>query len=210
MCSPTGCCARAGRSETMFMGAATMAPLIRQLIPHADIQTRERLSNSDLCRRRQADQTAQAQRRRRLLGRERLRDRRIDPPPARRRGGGDGLAFSPRTRNAQVELFQSGEVDFLVATDAIGMGLNMDLDHVAFAGLRKFDGRRTRWLHPQEIGQIGGRAGRYRRDGTFGVTGDAPDIDADVAAAVEAHAFAPVHGARNGATRGSISIRCRA
>src|SRR5438552_2044500 len=81
----------------------------------------------------------------------------------RQRGGAAVVmgSLSPRTRNAQVALYQSGEVDFLVATDAIGMGLNMDVDHVAFAGLRKFDGRRTRFLHPQEIGQIAGRAGRY-------------------------------------------------
>ena len=129
----------------------------------------------------------------------------------RQRGGAAVVmgSLSPRTRNAQVELFQSGEVDFLVATDAIGMGLNMDVDHVAFAGLRKFDGRRTRWLHAQEIGQIAGRAGRFRRDGTFGVTGDAPDIDPDVVAAVEGHVFPSVRR-RNGATPGSISSRCRA
>src|SRR6185369_14674003 len=89
----------------------------------------------------------------------------------------------------------SGEVDFLVATDAIGMGLNMDVDHVAFAGLRKFDGKRTRWLYPQEIGQIAGRAGRYQRDGTFGVTGEAEDMDPDLVEAVENHQFEPVAGA---------------
>ena len=110
-------------------------------------------------------------------------------------------SLSPRTRNAQVALFQSGEVDFLVATDAIGMGLNMDVDHVAFAGLRKFDGRRTRWLYPQEIGQIAGRAGRYRKDGTFGVTGEAPDMDAEIVAAVEGHAFRAGWRRPNGATR---------
>ena len=116
----------------------------------------------------------------------------------RQRGGAAVVmgSLSPRTRNAQVALYQSGEVDFLVATDAIGMGLNMDVDHVAFAGLRKFDGRRTRWLHPQEIGQIAGRAGRYRRTATFGVTGDAPDIDPDLVAAVEGHVFPAGHGRR--------------
>ena len=92
-------------------------------------------------------------------------------------------------------LYQSGEVDFLVATDAIGMGLNMDVDHVAFAGLRKFDGKRTRWLHAQEIGQIAGRAGRYRTDGTFGVTGDAPEMDEDLVEAVENHRFEPLTAA---------------
>ena len=92
-------------------------------------------------------------------------------------------------------LYQSGEVDFLVATDAIGMGLNMDVDHVAFAGLRKFDGKRTRCLYPQEVGQIAGRAGRYQRDGTFGVTGEADDMDEDLVRAVEEHHFEPVTGA---------------
>ena len=104
-------------------------------------------------------------------------------------------SLSPRTRNAQVNLFQSGEVDFLVATDAIGMGLNMDVDHVAFAGLRKFDGRRLRGLYSQEIAQIAGRAGRFRKDGAFGVTGDAPDLDPDIVAAVEGHVFPSVMAA---------------
>ena len=115
----------------------------------------------------------------------------------RQRGGAAVVmgSLSPRTRNAQVALFQSGEVDFLVATDAIGMGLNMDVDHVAFAGLRKFDGRRTRWLHAHEIGQIAGRAGRYRSDGAFGVTGECPDLDPDLVAAVEGHVFPPVMAA---------------
>ena len=101
-------------------------------------------------------------------------------------------SLSPRTRNAQVALYQSGEVDFLVATDAIGMGLNMDVDHVAFAGLHKFDGRRGRDLHPQEVAQIAGRAGRYRRDGTFGVTGGCRDMDESVVEAVENHVFEAV------------------
>ena len=104
-------------------------------------------------------------------------------------------SLSPRTRNAQVNLFQSGEVDFLVATDAIGMGLNMDVDHVAFAGLHKFDGRRRRGLYSQEIAQIAGRAGRFRKDGAFGVTGDAPDLDPDIVAAVEGHVFPSVMAA---------------
>ena len=82
-------------------------------------------------------------------------------------------ALSPRTRNAQVDMYQNGEVDYLVATDAIGMGLNLDINHVAFSALRKFDGRRMRDLQPNELAQIAGRAGRYQRDGTFGVTGEA-------------------------------------
>ena len=180
-----------GRSETMFMGAATMAPLVRQLVPHAHIEARERLSTLSYVG---SAKLTKLPKRSAVVAFSAENVYAIAELIRRQRGGAAVVmgSLSPRTRNAQVELFQSGEVDFLVATDAIGMGLNMDLDHVAFAGLRKFDGRRTRWLQPQEIGQIGGRAGRYRRDGTFGVTGDAPEIDTEVVAAVENHAFAPV------------------
>ena len=183
-----------GRSETMFMGAATMAPLVRQLVPHAHIETRERLSTLSYVG---AAKLTKLPKRSAVVAFSTENVYAIAELIRRQRGGAAVVmgSLSPRTRNAQVDLFQSGEVDFLVATDAIGMGLNMDLDHVAFAGLRKFDGRRTRWLNPQEIGQIGGRAGRYRRDGTFGVTGEAPDLDPEVAAAVEAHAFAPLQAA---------------
>ena len=85
-------------------------------------------------------------------------------------------SLSPKTRNAQVSLYQSGDVDFLVATDAIGMGINMDLDNVYFSNVKKFDGKKLRRLKMQEIGQIAGRAGRYLNDGTFGLTGDCEDI----------------------------------
>jgi len=101
-------------------------------------------------------------------------------------------ALSPRTRNAQVEMFQSGEVDYLVATDAIGMGLNLDLHHVAFASDRKFDGFGFRRLNPSEFGQIAGRAGRYMRDGTFGTTGRCPAFEPELAEAIEEHHFDPV------------------
>ncbi|WP_158816722.1 helicase-related protein [Methylocapsa sp. S129] len=183
-----------GRAETMLLGAATIAPLIRRLCPDVEIQFRERFSQLT------------------YSGSKKLT--RLPPRSAivafsseavyaiaeliRRQRGGAAVvmgSLSPRTRNAQVALFQSGEVDFLVATDAIGMGLNMDVDHVAFAALRKFDGRRSRWLYAQEIGQIAGRAGRYRKDGTFGVTGECPDMDADLVAAVEGHVFPPVEAA---------------
>ena len=98
-------------------------------------------------------------------------------------------ALSPRTRNAQVALYQNGDVDFLVATDAIGMGLNLDLDHVAFAGIRKFDGQSHRELTPAELGQIAGRAGRHMNDGTFGVTGQVPPFDSDLVDRLENHSF---------------------
>ncbi|MDX1737220.1 MAG: helicase-related protein, partial [Alphaproteobacteria bacterium] len=101
-------------------------------------------------------------------------------------------ALSPATRNAQVAMYQAGEVDYLVATDAIGMGLNMDVDHVAFASMRKYDGHRLRPLRPWEIGQIAGRAGRHMNDGTFGVTNNLPDLDEDMVELVESHEFTPI------------------
>jgi ATP-dependent RNA helicase SUPV3L1/SUV3 len=183
-----------GSSETMLMGAATVASLIRQLCPDAEIQFRERLSQLSY-----AGPTKLT----RLPSRSAIVAFSAEAVYAiaeliRRQRGGAAVvmgSLSPRTRNAQVALFQSGEVDFLVATDAIGMGLNMDVDHVAFAGLRKFDGRRLRGLYSQEIAQIAGRAGRFRKDGAFGVTGDAPDLDPDVVAAVEGHVFSSVMAA---------------
>jgi ATP-dependent RNA helicase SUPV3L1/SUV3 len=183
-----------GKSETMLLGAATVAPLIRRLCPHAEIRFRERFSQLIYDG---AKKLTRLPRRSAVVAFSAEAVYAIAELIRRQRGGAAVVmgSLSPRTRNAQVELFQSGEVDFLVATDAIGMGLNMDVDHVAFAGLRKFDGRRTRWLGAQEIGQIAGRAGRYRRDGTFGVTGDCPEMDADQVAAVEGHVFPAVAAA---------------
>src|SRR4029078_12535374 len=111
---------------------------------------------------------------------------------SRRTGGRTAVvlgALSPRTRNAQVALYQSGDVEFLVATDAIGMGLHLDLDNLAFSALRKFDGQNHRNLTPGEIGQIAGRAGRHMNDGTFGVTGGTESIDADTIERLETHSF---------------------
>ena len=178
----------------MLLGAATVAPLVRRLCPDAEIQFRERLSTLSYAGQRKLTRLP---RRSAVVAFSADAVYAIAELIRRHRGGAAVVmgSLSPRTRNAQVELFQSGEVDFLVATDAIGMGLNMDVDHVAFAGLRKFDGRRTRGLYSQEIGQIAGRAGRFRRDGAFGVTGDAPDLDPDIVAAVEGHAFPPVQAA---------------
>jgi ATP-dependent RNA helicase SUPV3L1/SUV3 len=188
-----------GRYETMFLGAATMAPLIRALAPDAEIVTRERFS---------ALTYAGAKKISRLPRRSAVVAFAADEVYAiaeliRRQRGGAAVVMgmlSPRTRNAQVALYQSGEVDFLVATDAIGMGLNMDVNHVAFAGFRKFDGRRRRRLHAHEVGQIAGRAGRYRSDGTFGVTGGCEPMGDDIVGAVESHRFEPVAQAqwRNG------------
>ena len=110
----------------------------------------------------------------------------------RRQKGGAAIvmgSLSPKTRNSQVELYQSGDVDFLVATDAIGMGINMDLDNVYFSNLRKFDGKKLRKLNLSEIGQIAGRAGRYLNDGTFGITGNCKEINAEEVNLLENHKF---------------------
>ncbi len=183
-----------GRFETMFLGAATMAPLMRRLIPDVEIVTRERLSSLTYAG---SKKLTRLPRRSAIVAFSTEQVYAIAELIRRQRGGAAVVmgSLSPRTRNAQVALFQSGEVDFLVATDAIGMGLNMEVDHVAFAGIRKFDGRRTRWLHAHEIGQIAGRAGRHIRDGTFGVTGECKDLDEDLVEQVVEHRFDPVQGA---------------
>jgi hypothetical protein len=135
-----------------------MAPLVRRLLPDAEIVTRERFSNLTYSG---SKKLTRLPRRSAVVAFSTDAVYAIAELIRRQRGGAAVVmgSLSPRTRNAQVALYQSGEVDFLVATDAIGMGLNMDVDHVAFAGLRKFDGKRTRWLYPQEVGQIAGRAG---------------------------------------------------
>src|ERR1700709_1079011 len=183
-----------GSSETMLMGAATVASLIRRLCPEAEIQFRERLSELTYAG---PKKLTRLPRRSAVVAFSADAVYAIAELIRRQRGGAAVVmgSLSPRTRNAQVALYQSGEVDFLVATDAIGMGLNMDVDHVAFAGLRKFDGRRTRYLHPQQVGQIAGRAGRFRTDRPFGVTGDCDEMDPDLVEAVQEHRFEAVAGA---------------
>jgi len=179
-----------GTCETMLLGAATVAPLVRRLLPNAEIVGRERFSSLTYAG---PKKLTRLPRRSAVVAFSADQVYAIAELIRRQRGGAAVVmgSLSPRTRNAQVALYQSGEVDFLVATDAIGMGLNMDVDHVAFAGLRKFDGKRTRFLHAQEVGQIAGRAGRFQRDGTFGVTGEAEDMDPDLVEAVEQHRFQP-------------------
>ena len=108
----------------------------------------------------------------------------------RRQKGGAAIvmgSLSPKTRNAQVELYQSGDVDYLVATDAIGIGINMDIEQISFSSLKKFDGKKTRRLRTTEISQIAGRAGRYKNDGTFGVTGDCQNLEVDEIERIENH-----------------------
>jgi len=183
-----------GREETLILGSDTLKPMIRELLPEAEIVSRPRFSTL------------------RYSGSVKLS--RLPPRSAvvafsaeqvyalaealRRFRGGAAVvmgALSPATRNAQVAMFQRGEVDYLVATDAIGMGLNMDVAHVAFAGLEKFDGRRDRRLSIAEMAQIAGRAGRHQRDGTFGTLGlgdhGAEFTDQEIEA-IEEHRFRPL------------------
>ncbi|WP_224815744.1 helicase-related protein [Hasllibacter sp. MH4015] len=180
-----------GLHETLFMGADTMRNAIAALVPGAEFLRRERFSQLVY---------AGSKKISRMPGRSAIVGFSVENLYAtaellRRQKGGAAVvmgALSPRTRNAQVELYQNGDVDVLVATDAIGMGLNLDIKHVAFSGLRKFDGRKMRDLWPNELAQIAGRAGRHTADGSFGVTGEAPLLDDQVAEAIVNHRFAPV------------------
>lgn len=180
-----------GLHETLFLGSETMRGAIRRLVPGASFISRPRLStlsHSGHCK------LTRLPRRSAIVAFSAHAVYAIAETVRRQRGGAAVVlgALSPRTRNAQVGLFEAGEVDFLVATDAIGMGLNLGVDHVAFADLDKFDGRRHRILTAAEIGQIAGRAGRYMRDGSFGTTGTAEPFEADLAGRVEEHRFDPV------------------
>jgi len=186
---------RRGYAETMILGSATLAPMIRRLLPDAEIVSRPRFSTLSY---------AEPKKLSRLPKRSAIVAFNAEEVYAlaemlRRHKGGAAVVMgglSPRTRNAQVALYQSGEVDYLVATDAIGMGLNMDIAHVAFASLSKFDGKRHRRLTTPEMAQIAGRAGRHQRDGAFGVvqlgqdavTGFAPEE----VEAIEGHVFPPL------------------
>jgi len=180
-----------GLTETMFLGAETIRPLMRRLIPNVEYVSRPRFSTLS------------------YTGHKKVT--RLPPRSAvvaftvadvfslaeliRRQRGGAAVvlgALSPRARNAQVGMFQAGEVDYLVATDAIGMGLNMDVDHVAFSRIGKFDGRGPRRLNSAEIAQIAGRAGRHMSHGTFGTTAEQGPLDPEIVEAVEAHRFDPL------------------
>ena len=180
-----------GLKETMFLGADTIRPLMRRLVPDAEHVSRPRFSTLSYTGHKKVT---------RLPPRSgviafSIADVFSLAELVRRQRGGTAIvlgALSPRARNAQVGMFQAGEVDYLVATDAIGMGLNMDLHHVAFARLAKFDGRGMRRLSPAEIGQIAGRAGRHMNDGTFGTTADERPLEPEIVSAVEAHKFEPL------------------
>ncbi|MCD7061277.1 helicase-related protein [Pelagibacterium xiamenense] len=182
---------RRGRAETLLLGAQTMEPVLRRLLPHADIQYRPRFSQLTYAG---SKKISRLPRRSAIVAFSSNDVYAIAELLRRERGGAAVVmgALSPRTRNAQVALFQNGDVDFLVATDAIGMGLNLDVTHVAFAADSKYDGRQFRPLTPAEIGQIAGRAGRHMRDGTFGITGGTEPFSDEVVERLEAHEFEPV------------------
>ncbi|GAB1479541.1 helicase-related protein [Paracoccaceae bacterium] len=180
-----------GLHETLFLGAESMRQVIANLVPGVTFLKRDRFSTLSYTGSKKIS---------RMPARSAIVGFSVENVYAiaeliRRTKGGCAVvmgALSPRTRNAQVALYQNGDVDYLVATDAIGMGLNLDIKHVAFSATAKFDGRRMRGLYPQELAQIAGRAGRHTENGTFGVTGEARPFDEDVIEAIENHRFAPV------------------
>lgn len=180
-----------GKSETLLLGAATMRDAIRDLLPDANIVSRPRLSQLSYAGQKKVSRLP---RRSAIVAFSAADVYAIAELVRRQRGGAAVVlgALSPKTRNAQVELYQNGDVDFLVATDAIGMGLNLDVDHVAFAAIRKFDGHRNRDLTPAELGQVAGRAGRHMNNGTFGVTARVEPFSPELVSVLEAHEFDPV------------------
>src|SRR6201996_1554835 len=182
---------RRGRDETLLLGAATMRPIIERLLPGANIVTRPRLSQLEFA----GDRKITRQPRRTAIVAFSADEVYAIAELIRRQHGGAAVvlgSLSPRTRNAQVAMFQSGDVDYLVATDAVGMGLNLDVDHVAFASDRKYDGYQFRRLNPSEFAQIAGRAGRATRDGTFGTTGRCAPFEPELVNALQNHTFESV------------------
>ncbi len=183
------------REETLVLGAATVRPMVERLLPGAHIVSRPRLSMLTYAGEKKLTRLPS---RSAIVAFSAEEVYAIAELIRRQRGGAAVVlgALSPRTRNAQVALYQSGDVDYLVATDAIGMGLNLDVDHVAFASDRKFDGYQFRKLNPAELAQIAGRAGRATRDGTFGTTGPLRSVRAGIGAgARKPHLRAGAHAA---------------
>ncbi len=180
-----------GLHETLLLGADTMRPVLRDLDLNVDTDTRERFSQLSYAG---PAKLTRLPKRSAIVAFSAEEVYAIAELLRRQKGGAAVVmgALSPRTRNAQVELYQAGEVDYLVATDAIGMGLNLDVEQIAFAACAKFDGRRHRTLTPAECGQIAGRAGRFREDGRFSETADCPTFSEELVRRIEDHAFDPV------------------
>ena len=181
-----------GMEETLFMGAETARDVLKTLVPDIRFEHRERFSTLVYDG---PKKLTRLPKRSVIVAFSAAEVYAIAELIRRYRGGAAVVmgGLSPRTRNAQADMFQNGDVDFLVATDAVGMGLNLDTDHVAFASLTKYDGRRRRYLTPMEAGQIAGRAGRFRNNGTFGTTGDCQPMDDELVARIENHEFESLH-----------------
>lgn len=181
-----------GREETMLLGSDSMRGVLQSLLPRADFISRPRFSTLTHVA---PKKLSRLPRRSAVIAFSATEVYALAEMIRRQKGGAAVVmgALSPRTRNAQVALYQAGDVDYIVATDAIGMGLNMDVDHVAFASLRKFDGERWRELSAAEVAQIAGRAGRHMNNGTFGAVAELLDgISDEIVRAVENHAFPPI------------------
>ena len=182
---------RRGIDETLLIGAQTVERALLDLLPGAHVITRPRLSKLSFAGERKISRLPP---RTAVVAFSAEEVYAIAEWIRRQRGGAAVVlgALSPRTRNAQIDMYQAGDVDYIVATDAIGMGLNLDVDHIAFAGDRKYDGWHYRRLNPAEFGQIAGRAGRHLRDGTFGTTGRCPPFDNELVEMLEDHRFEPM------------------
>ena len=180
-----------GQFETLFLGSKSIWNIIVKLFPNIEIKGRERFSTLSCSGSRKISRMAP---RSAIIGFSVHNVYGMAEFVRRQKGGAAVVlgALSPRTRNKQVALYQNGDVDFLVATDAIGMGLNLDIDHVAFSSQHKFDGTKMRTLFSSEIAQIAGRAGRYMRYGTFGTTGESKPFDEKVVEEVENNKFDPI------------------
>ncbi len=181
-----------GEKTTMFMGSYSMKSIIKKLDEDIEFIDRKRLSKLTFSGHKKI---SRIERKSAIIAFSAEEVYAIAELIRRQKGGAAIVmgSLSPKTRNSQVELYQSGDVDFLVATDAIGMGINMDLDNVYFSNIKKFDGRKMRRLNVAEIGQIAGRAGRYLNDGSFGITGDCGEISAEEVELLENHKFNEIH-----------------
>ena len=177
-----------GEKLTMFMGSSTIKNIIEKLDEDVEFINKERFSKLSFSGHKKI---SRIERKSAIIAFSTEEVYAIAELIRRQKGGASIVmgSLSPKTRNAQVNLYQSGDVDYLVATDAIGMGINMDLDHVYFSNLKKFDGKKLRRLSLAEIGQIAGRAGRYLNDGSFGITGDCEEISANDTDLIENHKF---------------------
>ena len=181
-----------GEKLTMFMGSSSMKNIIDKLEENVEYIDRNRLSNLTYAGHKKI---SRIDRKSAIIAFSAEEVYAIAELIRRQKGGAAIVmgSLSPKTRNSQVELYQSGDVDYLVATDAIGMGINMDLESVYFSNLKKFDGKKLRRLKVSEIGQISGRAGRYLNDGSFGITGDCEKISAEEVELLENHKFDDIH-----------------